>query len=93
MQISSDCLGIQQEFSYRTWFYFSILYSGEEEIEMDLTFTNYSNQANLYNKGYRFIFREESADFQMDEKYEKDEEFKWMRYNGEINNKVKFIYI
>ena len=91
MQISSDSLGIQQEFSYRTWFYFSVSNSGEEDIEVDLTFTNYSNQANLYNKGYKFIYREESIDFKMDEKYEEDEEFRWMRYQGEINNKVLYI--
>ena len=91
LQISSDCLGIQQEFSYRTWFYFSIINTGETEIEVDLTFTNYSNQANLYNKGYKFIFREEPADFQMDEKYEEGEEFKWMRFKGEITNKVIYI--
>lgn len=60
---------------------------------MDLSFTNYSNQANLYNKGYRFIYREEAPDFEMDETYEEGEEFKWVRYRGDINNKVIFLNI
>jgi hypothetical protein len=56
-----------------------------------LTFTNYSNQLNLYSKGYRFIYREESSDFEMDENYKDGEEFEWIRYKGEINFKVIYI--
>jgi hypothetical protein len=45
----------------------------------------------LYSKGYRFIYREESADFEMDENYNEGEEFEWIRYKGEINFKVIYI--
>lgn len=89
LQISSDALGIQQEFSYRTWFYFSLQSLREDDIEVDLTFINYANQTKLYGNGYRFVYKEEPENYNPDEDYEEDEEFRWKRYNREIRNKVK----
>ena len=64
---------------------------GEKEVEADLTFTNYANQTKLYGNAYRFVYKEEPENYDADEDYEEDEEFRWKRYNRDINYIVKLI--
>jgi hypothetical protein len=47
----------------------------------------------LYEKGYRFVYKEENENYLPDEDYEEDEEFRWKRYSRDINYLVNYINI
>ena len=90
MTLSSDCFGIQQEYSYRTWFFYSTHYYGESEKRITVTYHNYANQSRLYNDGYRIVYLLEELDYEIDKQYEYFEEFKWQWLNETITTKVFF---
>ena len=49
-----------------------------------------SNQSRLFGQGYKFVYRIEDLNYNIDEKYEENEEFNWRRFNGEITSEVIF---
>jgi len=86
--LASDCFGIQQEYSYRTWFFYAISHFGEYEKSINVTYFNYSNQSRLYNDGYKIVYFVEELDYEIDKQYEYLEEFKWRRLNEQMKTKV-----
>lgn len=86
----SDCFGIQQEYSYRTWFFYSVSNFCDNEKRITVTYNNYANQSRLYNDGYKIVYLLEELDYEIDKQFEYFEEFKWQRLNEPMKTKVFF---
>jgi len=59
--------------------------------KINITYFNYGNQSRLYNDGYKIVYLIEDIDYDIDEKYEILEEFKWRRLNEQM--KIKVLYL
>jgi len=47
-----------------------------------------NNQINLFNNGYKIVYYKHYDDRDFEITYEKDEEFKWKRLEGDIKPRV-----
>ena len=47
----------------------------------------------LFEEGYKFVFRFDDLNYNIDDTYIENEEFNWRRFRGDISNLVKYIFI
>ncbi len=92
MQIASDCNGTQQEYSYKTWFFFSVKNYNLESKRIKIRINNMQNQTKLFSEGYKFVYRVTDLNYIIDEDYEESEEFSWRRFPYEIKSEVNFFH-
>jgi hypothetical protein len=50
------------------------------------------NLLGLFNEGYKFVYKFEDLNYNIDDEYDENEEFTWRRYSNEISREVKFFY-
>jgi hypothetical protein len=48
------------------------------------------NISELFKEGYKFVYKYEDLNYNIDYEYNENEEFTWRRYSGEISNEVIF---
>ena len=92
VQISSDCYGTQQEYSYKTWFFFSVKNYNAESKKIEIRINNMQNQTKLFGDGYKFVYRVTDLNYNIDEDYLENEEFSWRRFSHDIKSEVKFYH-
>jgi len=83
-------LGTQQEYTYRTWFFFSVKNYNPENKEIKVRIFNMQNQSKLFAEGYKFVYRITDLYYNIDEDYIENEEFMWRRFPNDIKYEVKF---
>jgi hypothetical protein len=87
LYICPDCEGTIKEYSYRSWFYFSV----ETEIKNTIKFVikNLNNQRKLFADGYKICYKK----VYNNEKDDLDNNYylKWRRLENKIDYEVKFI--
>lgn len=48
-----------------------------------------NNQHKLFEDGYKFVFKMDELNYNIDEQYQENEEFEWRRFKGDITAEVK----
>ena len=49
-----------------------------------------SNHLKMFEEGYKFVYRTEDLNYNIDDQYEENEEFHWRRFSEEITCEVIF---
>ena len=48
------------------------------------------NHSKLFEEGYKFVFKMEDLNYDIDDDYDENEEFNWRRFKGDISTEVIF---
>lgn len=92
VDITSDCYGTQCENSFRNWFFFSVKNYNNDKKKLHIYIQNMSNMLKFFREGYKFVYRITENNYNIDDKYEENEEFLWRRYYGRVSSEVNFFH-